>query len=61
MTDQLGYRGRIAIVVPSTNTSCQPECETLRPRGVTNHTGRISIKAYCRKKKFPSHQFLGRP
>lgn len=44
MTDQLGYRGRIAIVVPSTNTSCQPECETLRPRGVTNHTGRISIK-----------------
>lgn len=44
MTDQLGYRGRIAIVVPSTNTSCQPESELLRPRGVTNHTGRISIK-----------------
>jgi maleate isomerase len=44
MTDQLGYRGRIAIVVPSTNTSCQPECELLRPRGVTNHTGRITIK-----------------
>lgn len=44
MTDQLGYRGRIAIVVPSTNTSCQPECEMLRPRGVTNHTGRITIK-----------------
>lgn len=22
MTDQLGFRGRIAIVVPSTNTSC---------------------------------------
>jgi maleate isomerase len=44
MTDQLGYRGRIAIVVPSTNTSCQPESESLRPAGVTNHTGRISIK-----------------
>ena len=44
MTDQLGYRGRIAIVVPSTNTSCQPESEMLRPPGVTNHTGRISIK-----------------
>jgi maleate isomerase len=44
MTDRLGYRGRIAIVVPSTNTSCQPECEMLRPRGVTNHAGRISIK-----------------
>lgn len=44
MTDQLGYRGRIAIVVPSTNTSCQPECEMLRPRGITNHLARISIK-----------------
>jgi len=44
MTDQLGYRGRIAIVVPSTNTSCQPECERLRPAGVTNHLARISIK-----------------
>lgn len=44
MVDQLGYRGRIAIVVPSTNTSCQPESERLRPRGVTNHIGRISIR-----------------
>ena len=44
MTDQLGPRGRIAIVVPSTNTSCQPECEMLRPAGVTNHVGRISIR-----------------
>ena len=44
MTDQLGHRARIAIVVPSTNTSCQPESEMLRPLGVTNQTGRISIK-----------------
>ncbi len=44
MTDQLGPRGRIAIVVPSTNTSCQPECERLRPQGVTNHIARISIR-----------------
>ena len=44
MGDQLGYRGRIGIVVPSTNTSCQPECEQLRPRGVTNHIARISIR-----------------
>jgi maleate isomerase len=44
MGDQLGYRGRIGIVVPSTNTSCQPECEPLRPRGVTNHIARISIR-----------------
>ena len=44
MTDKLGFRARIAIVVPSTNTSCQPECEMLRPHGVTNHIARISIK-----------------
>jgi len=44
MTDQLGYRARIAIVIPSTNTSCQPESEMLRPLGVTNQTARISIK-----------------
>lgn len=43
MVDYLGYRKKIGIVVPSTNTSCQPECEQLRPRGVTNHLARISI------------------
>lgn len=44
MTDQLGYRARIGIVIPSTNTSCQPESEMLRPPGVTNHVARISIQ-----------------
>ena len=44
MPDTLGYRKRIAIVVPSTNTTVQPECEPLRPRGVTNHIGRSTIK-----------------
>jgi maleate isomerase len=44
MVDQLGHRGRIGIVVPSTNTSCQPESERLRPPGVTNHIARISIR-----------------
>lgn len=44
MVDFLGFRAKIGIVVPSTNTSCQPECERLRPRGVTNHIARISIK-----------------
>jgi len=42
--DTLGFRKRIGIVVPSTNTTVQPECEPLRPRGVTNHTGRSTIK-----------------
>jgi maleate isomerase len=44
MPDTLGYRKRIGIVVPSTNTTVQPECDSLRPRGVTNHTGRSTIK-----------------
>ena len=44
MPDTLGYRKRIGIVVPSTNTTVQPECEPLRPRGVTNHIGRSTIK-----------------
>ncbi len=44
MTDQLGYRARFGIVIPSTNTACQPENEMLRPHGVTNHVARISIK-----------------
>ncbi|WP_404478102.1 arylmalonate decarboxylase [Novosphingobium sp. BL-52-GroH] len=43
MVDCLGWRGIIGIVMPSTNTSVQPECEALRPRGVTNHIARISI------------------
>ncbi len=44
MPDTLSYRKRIALVVPSTNTTVQPECEPLRPRGVTNHIGRSTIK-----------------
>lgn len=44
MPDTLGFRKRIGIVVPSTNTTVQPECESLRPRGVTNHTARSTIK-----------------
>src|ERR1700722_17736964 len=42
--DTLGFRKRIGIVVPSTNTTVQPECEALRPRGVTNHTARSTIR-----------------
>jgi maleate isomerase len=40
----LGFRKRIGIVVPSTNTTVQPECDPLRPRGITNHTARVTIK-----------------
>jgi maleate isomerase len=42
--DVLGNRKKIGIVVPSTNTVVQPECELLKPRGVTNHVGRSTLK-----------------
>ena len=44
MPDTLGYRKRIGIVVPSTNTTVQPETDLLRVPGVTCHTGRVTIK-----------------
>ena len=43
MTDRLGYRLKLGIVIPSTNTIVQPETDAMRPPGVTNHIGRIHI------------------
>jgi maleate isomerase len=43
MTDSLGYRGKFAVLAPSTNTSVQPEFDAMRPRGVTNHHSRLII------------------
>jgi maleate isomerase len=42
--DTLGFRKRIGLVVPSTNTTVQPETDALRVPGVTCHTGRVTIK-----------------
>lgn len=44
MPDTLGYRKRIGVIVPSTNTTVQPETDALRVPGVTCHTGRVTIK-----------------
>jgi maleate isomerase len=44
LPDTIGYRKKIGIVVPSTNTTVQPETEMLRVPGVTCHTGRVTIK-----------------
>lgn len=43
MTDSLGWRQKFAVLVPSTNTSVQPEFDAMRPPGVTNHISRIKI------------------
>jgi maleate isomerase len=44
MSDRLGYRLKIGIVIPSTNTIVQPETDAMRPAGVTNHIGRIQLR-----------------
>lgn len=44
MPDALGWRKKIGFVVPSTNTTVQPEVDEIRPRGVTFHVARVSIK-----------------
>jgi maleate isomerase len=43
MGDALGWRMKFGVVAPSTNTVVQPEFDAMRPRGVTNHFGRIHI------------------
>jgi maleate isomerase len=37
MTDTLGWRMKFGVLVPSTNTSVQPEYDAMRPVGVINH------------------------
>jgi maleate isomerase len=41
MRDVLGWRRKFGVLAPSTNTIVQPDCDALRPAGVTNHFSRI--------------------
>ncbi len=43
MVDQLGWRSKFGVIVPSTNTVVQPEYDDMRPVGVTNHIARMHI------------------
>jgi maleate isomerase len=43
MTDVLGYRQKIGLLIPSTNSTVQPETDAMRPAGVTNHISRIGV------------------
>jgi len=43
MPDILGHRLKLGVLVPSTNSSVQPELDDLRPDGVTTHTSRIAV------------------
>lgn len=41
--DRRGWRLKVGVAVPSTNTIVQPDFDDLRPEGVTNHVSRIAI------------------
>jgi len=36
-----GWRGRIGIIVPSSNTTCEPEYQQMAPKGVSVHASRV--------------------
>ena len=39
--DVLGFRRKLGVMAPSTNTIVQPDFDDMRPLGVTNHYSRI--------------------
>ena len=43
MVDSIGHRMKFGVIAPSTNTAVQPEFDSFRPHGVTNHFARIHI------------------
>ena len=40
--DVLGYRAKVGILVPASNTIVEPEMAAMQPQGVTNHVSRMS-------------------
>ncbi len=43
MVDALGYRLKVGVLAPSTNTIVEPDYYSMSPRGVTFHMGRVYI------------------
>ena len=44
MTDQLGYRKKFGVIIPSTNTIVEPDFYRMTVPGVTPHISRIHIR-----------------
>jgi len=36
-----GWRGRIGIIIPSSNTTCEPELQAMAPDGISIHAARV--------------------
>ena len=55
--DRLGFRAKLGVIVPSTNTIVQPEFDAMRPLGVSNHVSRIGItnRTPRRRRRFRGH------
>ncbi|MEA2850626.1 MAG: maleate isomerase [Rhodospirillaceae bacterium] len=43
MADRLGSRLKLGLLVPAFNVTVQPELDSMRPPGVTNHVSRIEM------------------
>ena len=44
MTNVVGYRANIGVIIPSTNTTVEHDYNVMRPHGITFHTGRMYIE-----------------
>ncbi len=44
MENYVGHRARIGVIIPSTNTSVEYDCQRIIPRGVSWHTARFWIE-----------------
>ena len=44
MPDAVGYRSKMAVIIPSTNTVVEHDYSLMRPPGVTFHYGRMYIE-----------------
>ena len=54
MVDALGFRGKFAVIAPSTNTSVQPDFDDMRAPGITNHFSRIFSNTHRHNPLAPS-------
>jgi len=44
MENYVGHRAKIGVIIPSTNTSVEYDCQRILPRGVSWHTARFFIE-----------------
>jgi maleate isomerase len=58
MPDVLGYRAKMGVLVPSTNTIMEPELYAMAPPGVTFHSSRMYVPARSIASEADAQAFL---